>query len=130
MPDTYKSQLEADEDRDQLLVLMRALNAAKNSLRRDECRAWIIQGRGPCHIATRNASFAIYLQCSSPRAWTWAKKRLAFCTPVQDGDDDGILLLGRLPSVDEAAEIRALTGIRQTRDAGASAEFLASIRRR
>jgi hypothetical protein len=45
-------------------------------------------------------------------AWTWAKKQLGFCRVTQDGDDEGILRLDRLPWPDEASEIRALLGIR------------------
>jgi hypothetical protein len=49
----------------------------------------------------------------SARRWTSAKQRLACCTVVQDGDEEGIWRLDRLPRPEEAAEIREILGIRK-----------------
>ena len=49
----------------------------------------------------------------SKLAWTWAKRRLAFCEVSQDGDAEGALRLGRLPTAEEADEIRDILGIRK-----------------
>ena len=47
--------------------------------------------------------------------WTNAKQRLAsFTTVHQDGDDEGILILSRVPDADEAATLRYYIGLRQT----------------
>jgi hypothetical protein len=49
----------------------------------------------------------------------YAKKHLAgFATVHQDGDDEGILFLTRMPNADEAATLRGYVGLRQTRDVG------------
>jgi hypothetical protein len=49
--------------------------------------------------------------------WTAAKKQLAaFTTVSQDGDDEGILVLSRMPDEDEAATLRHYIGLRQTHD--------------
>ena len=51
--------------------------------------------------------------------WTHAKKQLAgFATVHQDGDDEGILLLTRMPNANEAATLRSYVGLRQTRNVG------------
>ena len=122
--DTYRSQAEADADCEQLERLHVALNASKASLRLDACRLWTIRGRiGGDGIARNYIStwgdgetWLLYLCCRSPQAWTWAKKRLAFAEITQDGDDEGVLRLHRLPTAAEAAVIRDILGIRQTRE--------------
>jgi hypothetical protein len=49
--------------------------------------------------------------------WTYAKKQLAgFATVHQDGDDEGVLVLIRMPSESEAATLRHYIGLRQTRE--------------
>jgi hypothetical protein len=101
-----------DDDRDRLAGLLDALDASASALRRDECGDWMLRGsRG--HIQGPPEAFYLCLVCHSPLAWTWAKKRLAFCRITQNGDDEGILRLDRLPSPEEATEIRDLLGIRK-----------------
>jgi hypothetical protein len=104
------------QDRAKLVELLDALNGAKNSLRLDECGDPTILGSHG-RITACDGVFSIYLQCGSALAWTWAKKKLAGICPVvaQDGDDEGILRLDRLPGADEAELIRRYVGIRQTR---------------
>ena len=106
------------QDRDELSTLLTALNGALNSLRRDECGDWTIAGsRG--HIRACDGMFHIYVRCRSPMHWTYAKKQLAgFATIHQDGDDEGILSLTRMPNADEAATLRSYVGLRQTRNVG------------
>jgi hypothetical protein len=59
-----------------------------------------------------------------PRRWTFIKQNLAafpgLALVTQDGDGEGVIRLLRLPTPVEAAEIRQVAGIRQTRDAGAA----------
>jgi hypothetical protein len=116
MPETYRSQADKDADKAELVRLHRALDAAQTTLRLDEASLWTIRGRGANYISTwgDGQSWLLYLQCRSIRAWSAAKKRLAFCRVTQDGDDEGVLRLERLPTSDEAVQIRELLGVRKT----------------
>ncbi|MGJ4888837.1 hypothetical protein ACQR1Y_11615 [Bradyrhizobium sp. HKCCYLRH3099] len=101
-------------DKAELQTLLGALNGAKNSVRVDDCGDCVIEGsRG--EIRACGGTFSIYLQCHSVRAWNAAKKQLAFCRVSQDGDNEGILTLDRLPTEAEAKIIRDYVGLRQTR---------------
>ena len=104
------------QDRDELSTLLTMLHGAMNALRRDECGDWTIFGsRG--HIRACDGTFHIYVQCHSVRAWNFAKKQLAgFTTAHQDGDDEGILVLSRMPDETEAETLRHYIGLRQTRE--------------
>ena len=51
----------------------------------------------------------------SARRWNNIKHELAFATLTQDGDDEGIHRLGRLPTETEAEAIRDCLGIRKRR---------------
>jgi hypothetical protein len=62
----------------------------------------------------------------SPRRWTGIKRRLAFCRLSQDGDTEGCLQLGHLPSRSEAALIR--DAIRLKRRRHLSPEAIAKAR--
>jgi hypothetical protein len=68
------------------------------------------------HITACDGVVSIYLQCRSARAWTFAKRMLSGICPTvsQDGDEEGILRLDRLPTSEEAELIRHYVGIRQT----------------
>lgn len=72
--------------------------------------------------------FQIFVKAASRQAWTWAKKALVFAAVTQDGDDEGILLLDRLPTHDESATIRDYTGIRKRQEL--SAENLAAAKKK
>jgi hypothetical protein len=104
-------------DHTALQTILTALNGAKNSLRRDACGDWIIQGsRG--EIRSCNGHFAICLACHSKLAWTYAKKKLeGFTVVVQDGDEEGVLYITRIPLETEIATLRDYIGLHQTRDA-------------
>jgi hypothetical protein len=104
-------------DHIKLQTLLVALNGARNSLRRDACGDWMIEGsRG--QIRPCNDQFSIYLACHSIRAWNAAKKQLAGITTVsQDGDEEGILTMTRTPEPREGVILRDYIGLRQTRDA-------------
>jgi hypothetical protein len=99
MADTYENAKDAEADRRQQAALLRALDAWDKALRRDECGAWAIHGtRGNIHTWGDGSSWVLWLTCHSPQAWTWAKKRLAFCEVTQDGDDEGCLRLREQPT--------------------------------
>jgi hypothetical protein len=104
------------EDRKQLETLLSIVNGAMNALHRDECGdPAIIGSRGT--IRACDGKLYVYIPSGSALAWTWAKKQLAaFTTVSQDGDDEGILVLSRMPDEDEAATLRKYIGLRQTRD--------------
>jgi hypothetical protein len=47
----------------------------------------------------------------SGTAWTYAKRALKFAEVSQDGDEEGILFMSRLPTAEEARAIRRYLGI-------------------
>lgn len=53
----------------------------------------------------------LYVTAESAMAWTYAKKALRFAEVTQDGDDEGILWLDRLPTAEEGKVIRRYLGI-------------------
>jgi hypothetical protein len=99
-------------DRAQQQHLLAALNAWSRALRRDECGAWRINGTSG-HVYAAGNGWLFYVATGSPRAWTAAKERLAFCTVTQDGDDEGVLRLDGLPTPEQATAIRKTLGIRK-----------------
>jgi hypothetical protein len=62
----------------------------------------------------------LFVACRSARHWTATKARLSFCAVTQDGDDEGVLKLHRLPTADQAAVIREVLGIRKRQTISAS----------
>ena len=48
---------------------------------------------------------------SSAKGWESAKRRLSFAKLTQDGDEEGALILHRLPTEIEAVQIRQILGI-------------------
>ena len=102
-------------DRAHLETFLTALDATSRALRRDECGDCVITGKLG-HIFADGSGFLIYISTAeSPRRWGNVKGRLDFCRLAQDGDDDGCLHLGRLPTPAEAALIRVALGIRKRR---------------
>ena len=94
-----------------------ALDSRASALRRDECGDWAIFGSNG-HIYAVPEGFQLMIGCdigndkwSSARGWKSAKKRLGFGKVTQDGDCEGSIVLGRLQSKGEAAEIRDILGI-------------------
>ena len=116
---TYPNRDEERADRRQQERLLTALDAAPAQLRRDECGSWIIAGRrGAIHTWGDGKSWLAYVRCRSRQHWTFTKRRLAFMTVTQDGDEEGCLRLFRLPSPQEAVVIRDVTGLRKRVDYG------------
>jgi hypothetical protein len=118
MKNTYRSTDEASQDKAQLGELWDALNASPSVLRRDEGGLWILRGRPGCYVSTWGDGATWHLVVApeeemSKQAWTWIKKRLAFCEVTQDGDSEGCLRLSRLPTPAEAEVIRDIVGIRK-----------------
>ena len=113
---TYRNREEERDDRRQQERLLAALDAAPSQLRRDECGSWIIGGqRGAIHTWGDGKTWLAYIRCRSRQHWTFTKRRLAFMTVTQDGDEEGCLRLFRLPTPEEAALIRDALLLRKRR---------------
>ena len=105
-----------------LLDLTKALGCRDNSLRRDECGDWRVEGRNGHVYAVPGSldrpatpGFQIYA-AGSARWWSFAKKALTpFAEITNDGDDEGMLFLDRLPTADEAETIRQYVGLAKKR---------------
>jgi hypothetical protein len=106
-----------------LLELVKALGCRDNALRRDECGDWRVNGKQGHIYAVpgslnrpKTPGFQIYIERESVREWSYAKKVLKpFADLTNDGDDDGMLFLDRLPTVNEAEVIRQYVGIAKKR---------------
>ena len=86
--------------------LTEALNVSKVCRKRD------VYGGGPRlegkrgKIYAQPEGFYIFHDAETLRTWGFAKKEMAFCKVTQDGDTEGVFLLDRLPTEDEATIIR------------------------
>ena len=119
MTSSYKSRAEATDDRACLELMREALNAAHNAVRLDECRLWTVRGsRGYVSTWGDGQTWMLAVGSKTPRHWTFAKQRMAafpgLAQLTQDGDEEGVFRLMRLPTPEEAAEIRRAAGIRQS----------------
>jgi hypothetical protein len=126
-----------------LVKLVEALGCREAALRRDECGDWRINGKYgyiyavpgiPWGGMEKTEGFQIYYrgaeefgEPSTTRGWTFAKEALSFCRVTQDGDAEGLLFLGRLPTPEEAEIIRDKLWIAKKREI--SEEELARLRR-
>jgi hypothetical protein len=113
-----------------LLKLAEALGCRDNAVRRDECGDWCVVGKlGHIYAIPgtldrpKADGFQIYFRGApvfeeplDTKAWTWAKKGLAFCKVTNDGDEEGMLFLDRLPTADEVPIIRDKLGIPKKRE--------------
>jgi hypothetical protein len=120
MTSSYKSRVEAAADRACLDRMREALNASHNAVRLDECRLWTVRGsRGYVSTWGDGQTWMLAVSSKTPRHWTFAKQRLAvfpgLAHVTQDGDEEGVFRLMRLPTPEEGAEIRRAAGIRQSK---------------
>jgi hypothetical protein len=99
----------ASVQRSALLAFAAALGSRPDTLRRDECGDWRINGKHG-HIFAVPDGFQIYFG-STPRAWGFAKAAMAFAKVTQDGEGDGILVLDRHPTPAQAVTLREKLGI-------------------
>ena len=102
---------------------MPALGCSDMTLRLDECGDPSIAGkRGHIYAVCgtldepKKLGFMIYVICATGTGWTYAKKALSFAKLTNDGDDEGVVFLDRLPSKSEAETIRRYCGILKRRD--------------
>lgn len=115
---TYRITDEANQDKASLAGLLDAMNASPSALRRDEAGLWVLRGRPGCYASTWGDGTSWQLvvtpdQEISIRQWTAHKKRLSFCEVTQDGGQEGVFRLHRLPTSDEAEVVRDIVGIRK-----------------
>ena len=115
-------------DREHLSAFLTAIDASPTALERPNCRGWIgdyqVSGKHG-HVLADHPGFLLYVTGTVQR---WRKaKRLLPGTVTQDGDDEGIVRLDRLPTPAEAGSIRDLIGIRRRRHM--TAEALSSLGR-
>jgi hypothetical protein len=108
----------ATKQRTALVHLVSALGCRAAALRRDECGDWRIEGSNGHVYAVPGPGprFMLYLVTGSPKAWTFAKRALAFAKVINDGDEEGAFVMPRLPTADEAALIRRYCGIPKRRE--------------
>jgi hypothetical protein len=112
----YTTVKDAQADRDALRRLLVALGAPKRSLRRDECGAWSIIGpKGYVSSWGANGGWLIYCEAHSLRKWSAIKARLCFCKLTQNGETEGCLRLLKLPTPEQATQIRKALGLRKRR---------------
>jgi hypothetical protein len=122
------------KQRPALLQLAETLDSRKACLRRDECGDWAIMGSNG-HIYAVPEGFQLMVGCDfddeqweGARGWNSAKRRLGFAsdalgtwacagfgTVTQDGDDEGSIIIDRLPTQAEAVQIRHVLGIPKAR---------------
>ena len=109
-----------------LLALAKSLGSRDRALRRDEHGEWRINGsKGHAYAVLEGFQFMV-MGCETARQWTAAKKALAFATVLQDGDEEGSLILDRLPTADEAGALCRYLGLAKKRELGE--EELARLR--
>jgi hypothetical protein len=116
---TYKSKAEAADDRACLDRMRSALNAANSAVRLDQCRLWTIRGsRGYTSTWGDGQTWMVVVNSVTPRRWTFIKQRMTalpgLAQVTQNGDNEGVLRLMRLPAPNEAAAIRQVAGFRQS----------------
>ena len=101
-----------------LQTMVIALEVAHHSLERPNNRGWVgdwqITGKRG-HILSDGKNFYIYHFAESSKAWTYAKRALSFAVVTQDGDNEGIFRMDRLPSPYEARTIREYLRINMTK---------------
>ena len=119
----------AISDRAHLDTFLTAIDASAGALERPNCRGWIgdyqIAGKHG-HVLADHPGYLLYVTGTVQR---WKKaKRILPGTVTQDGDDEGILRLDRLPTPAEAEAIRDVIGIRRRRHVSPEARVALSLR--
>lgn len=97
------------KDKLYLQELIEALDISINSLKLDTCRDYNLVGRRGI-ISTEGDSWYLYTSWNTKAKWTVTKKRLNFMEVSQDGDEEGILKLSRMPTSEEAQLVRKICG--------------------
>jgi hypothetical protein len=120
------------KQREALLSLRGALGCRDNALRRDECSDWRISGKQGWVYTVPEGFQLVFFARTGVNEWDGegphiedyvrAKRNLIFCRLAQDGTGEGIFVLDRLPTPDEAEVIRDTLVISKKRDMGEPSE--------
>jgi hypothetical protein len=98
------------DDKRYLKKLTRALDISDRRIKLDGCGDFNIFGtRGK--ISTDGEYWYLCVQ-RTLRTWNNVKKNLSFMEVHQDGDEEGVLRLARMPFRDEASLVRKTLGVR------------------
>jgi|SRR5882672_3083988 len=106
-----RAQPDRLEDKLYLQRLSTNLRVSYSRIKLDECGDWNIVGDNG-HIFTECVFWYIYVSPGSKRKWNSIKDKLHFMIVSQDGDEEGILKLDRMPNVEEAKLVRKVLGMR------------------
>lgn len=99
------------EDKKYLRKLTKALDISDRRIKLDKCGDFNIFGtRGK--ISTDGEYWYLYASRDTGMKWTYTKKALSFMELHQDGDEEGILRLARMPYSEEARTVRKVIGVR------------------
>ena len=115
-----------------LLKLVEALGCRDRALHRDECGDWQIEGKQGWIYAVPEGFQFFYFARNGVNEWDGegphmedyvrAKRSLTFCRLTQDGNGEGVFILDRLPTADEAEIIREIFVIFKKREVGEPSE--------
>jgi hypothetical protein len=122
MPDRHPPTVQ----RPALLKLVEALGCRDNALRRDECSDWRITGKQGWIYSVPVGFQILFFARNGVNEWDGdgphiedyvrAKRGLLFRRLTQDGTGEGIFVLDRLPTKEEAATIRDILVIPKKRE--------------
>jgi hypothetical protein len=93
-----------------LLKFADVIESTSRALQKDGCGDPHIEGKRGFVYAAPEGFYLFFT--GTPREWTYTERVMSFAKVTQDGDDEGFLLMRRLPTADEAAVIRDRLGIR------------------
>lgn len=105
-----RAQPNRENDKILLEKLSEHLSTSEDRIRLDDCGDWNIFGRRG-HIFTDSKLWYIFVAETTKRKWSAIKAKLKFMEVSQDGDDEGILKLERMPLQEEAEAIREVLGL-------------------
>lgn len=105
-----RAQANREADKELLTKLSEVLQSSVERISLDDCGDWNIFGRRG-HIFTDSKLWYIFVAETTKRKWSAIKAKLKFMELSQDGDDEGIMKLERMPSYEEAEAIREVIGL-------------------
>lgn len=105
-----RAQPNRENDKILLEKLSEHLSTSEDRIRLDDCGDWNIFGRRG-HIFTDSKLWYVFVAETTKRKWSAIKAKLKFMEVSQDGDDEGILKLERMPLQEEAEAIREVLGL-------------------
>lgn len=107
-----RAQANREADKELLTKLSKYLDTSVERIKLDDCGDWNIFGRKG-HIFTDSKLWYIFVAETTKRKWNIIKRKLNFMEVTQDGDDEGIMRLERMPSQEEAEALREVLGLRK-----------------